>query len=45
MVHFHLLREVLLTPLIFVYVVPDEADGLFPGDFDAWLTFLMVIDP
>lgn len=41
----HLLGEMLLEPLVLLYLVVDEHQGKMPGDLYACLTLLAVVEP
>ena len=45
MVDFHLLGKVLLQPLILVYLVHDEQEGVLPGYLYTGLTVFPVVEP
>ena len=45
MVDLHLPGEVLLQPLIFLHLIPDEEDGVLAGNLHAGLAVLPVVEP
>lgn len=45
MIDLHLLGEVLLQPLVFLYLVTDEHDGQLTAYLNTGFTFLAVVEP